>query len=106
MAKFELSLENLKELGDGKVQVAFGLELKRALMDCLNRPNEKKARKVTLDVSVTPVAQDGDCEGVNVAFDIKSTVPARKTQSYPLRITTQGQAWFQVETEEEAEETR
>lgn len=106
MPKLELNLENLKDLGDGKIQVAFGLELQRALKDCLNRPNEKKARKVTLEVSATPIAQEGECEGVNVAFDIKSTVPARRTQSYPLKITTAGQAWWMAESEEEAEQNR
>ena len=104
--RFELNLENLKELDGGKVQVAFGLELKKCLMDCLNRPNEKKSRKVSLECYVTPIAADRDCEGVTVAFDVRSSVPARKTEGYKLGITTQGQAYFVEETAEEAESSR
>ncbi len=49
---------------------------------------------------------ESQCEGVFVAFDVKSTIPPRKTEAYPLGITTQGQAWFASEEREEAEQSR
>lgn len=106
MPRVELTLENLKDLDSGKVQVAFGKELQRCLMDCLNRPNEKKPRKTTLELTVAPIAADGECEKVSIAFDVTSKIPARKTEAYSLGINTVGQAWFHAEEEEDAEQSR
>jgi hypothetical protein len=100
--RVELSLDNLTDLDDGKVQLMFAMELKRALLDCLNRPGEGKARKVSLICAVVPEADEaGNCEGVRVSFDVKSTLPARKTLQYPMGITKAGQAWFSKEEEED-----
>lgn len=99
--RVQLTLENLKELDSGKVQVAFAKELQRCLLDCINRPNDKKSRKTTLEVSVVPKALEGQCEGVFVAFDVSSKIPPRKTDAYPLGITTAGQAFFSVGSEKE-----
>lgn len=104
--RVELTLSNLKDLDQGKVPIMFGLELKKALQDCLNRPSLKKARKVTLELEITPVANEGECEKVLIGFDVKSRIPPRRTEAVPLGITHAGQAWFYNEEPEDLEATR
>lgn len=100
MERVELTLASLADLDDGKVVLMFGAELKRCLQDCLNRPTDGKARKVSLVCSVKPVADDdGDCRGVRMGFDVKSALPPRTTIEYPLDVTKAGQAVFNREAE-------
>ena len=101
MQKVELNLESLAELDSGKIQACFAAELKRAVADCVNRPSNKKNRTVNLLLTMTPKMNenDGSCEGIKVAFDVKSNVPARSTNAYDMGVTQAGQAWFTSDEE-------
>lgn len=104
MERMELTLEHLADLDEGKVQLMFAAELKRALLDCLNRPTEKKVRKVSLLVEIKPQCdQEGNCENVNIGFDVKASIPARRTKVYELGITNGGQAFFMVDADADVE---
>ncbi len=83
MAVRELRLEELESLDDGRVVAAFNQALKRAARDCEDRPGEEAVRKVTLQCEIKPLmSESGDLEDVEVSFQIKDTVPTRKTKKY------------------------
>lgn len=90
-----LSLDAFKVLDGGKVQASFADHLARAAKDCLDRPLDTKARKVTLQVDVVPrTDSDGACDQVNVQVQIKSTVPTHHTKVYPMALYRNGAIGF------------
>lgn len=100
----QLTLESLTKLDDGRVPVAFQRQMQRAITDCMDRPNDKKPRTVTLDVEITPVTTvDGgviECENVEIEFKIASKVPTLKSKTYSCRVNKNGQAAFSTESPE------
>jgi hypothetical protein len=87
MAMREFTLSNLQELDGGRVDVAFQLAMKRAIVDCEDRPGESKARVVTLKVEVTPVLdEDGLCEEVRTKMVVADKVPDRKSRVYSMGL--------------------
>jgi len=76
MSLMVLSLENLKELDFGKVAVMFNSALERAVRDCVDRPGDKKVRKVTFQLDLKPIVdQDAELECVEVKCQAKTSVP-------------------------------
>ena len=49
-----LKTKSLADVRDGKVAIVLDNELYKIFHDCLDRPELKKARSVTLKISVTP----------------------------------------------------
>lgn len=91
----ELNLENLLELDGGRVAAAFQLGLKRASLDCDDRPGESKARIVSLQCEITPiVGEDGYLEDVNVKFQVTDKVPTRKSRTYSMGFRKGGSLVF------------
>lgn len=107
MSFMEVNLQNLSELDDGRVAVAFMQELKRATADCIDRPGDKKPRIVTLEVRLEPVVdvESGQCEGANGEFQIKSRVPTRKSKTYSFGIKKTGQLYFSSESPDNVDQT-
>lgn len=105
MAIVQLTLDTLKDLDDGRVAVAFMHELKRAVLDCMDRPGDKNARTVSLEFKLTPVvADDGQCEGAEGEFAIKSKVPTRKSKTYSFRTTKAGQLSYSEHSPENVDQ--
>lgn len=101
----EFNLEALKEMADGKVAAAFNRILRDAVKDAMDRPGEKAARTVSLQLSITPViGQEGMCESVNVAAQISGKTP--KYHSAPVNCTakTTGQLLFNSMSEDHADQ--
>lgn len=73
----ELKFETIEDIDHGSVALAINQALRAAFNDCADRPELKKARKVGLEISVTPVMDHGSFSYANVKLDIKSTVPNR-----------------------------
>jgi len=97
MGFVELSLTSLEELDDGRVSKAFQHELKRAVQDCIDRPGDKKPRKVVLELELVPVVntENGllECEGADGEFTIKSKVPTRRSKKYGFRANKNVERW-------------
>jgi hypothetical protein len=92
MALKKMTLESIKDLDDGRVIAAFEMELKRAVLDCMDRSGDKNSRTVNMEFKLTPVCgEDGQCEGVTGEFHIKSKVPVRKTKTYSFDVNRAGQ---------------
>lgn len=93
--RMQLSLDTLKDFDAGKGAVAFEKCLARVVLDCLDRPGDKTARKVTMTVEVVPIMQqDGDVIDADVRFVVKSSVPAWTTAGRPLAVDRQGRLIF------------
>jgi hypothetical protein len=105
MPLLNLSLESINDLDDGRVSVAFTQELKRAVLDCMDRPGDKTARTIALEVKIMPVAaDDGSCEGANGEFQIKAKLPTRKSKTYSFKTNTKGHLMFSSTSPESADQ--
>jgi hypothetical protein len=106
MAMQYLSLETLPRVDSGKVSAALELHLKRAAMDCKDRPNETKARSVLMQIDIIPVTDDkGVCDEVSAQFHFKSTVPSHKTKSISLALKANGSLRFSEENPDDYSQT-
>ena len=96
MAVHALTLAALMEdLDGGRIHEAFAQELKRVVMDCDDRPGDKKPRKVLLQLDIAPIIDEhGNLDSVAGAFQIKSTVPQRKSKVYSFGVRQGGQLVF------------
>lgn len=91
LEKFQLSA--LSVMDGGRVEVAFAQALQRVIGDCEDRPGEKSARTVTLQLAVVPVLDaSGVCDDAKVQIVITDSVPKRKTRIYDMAMkkTKQG----------------
>lgn len=106
LEKFQLSA--LAEMDGGRIDVAFGQALARVVADCEDRPGEKKARTVTLQLEVIPVLDEsGVCDDVKVQMFITDGIPKRKTRVYDMAMkkTSRGpQLMFRPDSLDEVEQ--
>lgn len=106
MPMVELSLSSMQELDDGRVAAAFIAELKRVVLDCIDRPGDSSARKVQLLFTLTPViADDGTCESAFGEFKIKSAVPDRKTKGYSFNVNKKGHLIYSSTSPDNVDQT-
>lgn len=83
MAVYEFKFETLHRLDDGRVCEAFNQAIRRAVLDCEDRPAETKTRKVVLQCELKPVCDDrGELTDVAFLFQVKDSVPTRKSKVY------------------------
>lgn len=91
----EFSLENLSEIDGGKAALAFQEHVRRATLDCMDRPGDVKKRTVTFKVEITPLMQDdGDCTEVVMRLHAASSVPPHQTRLLSLGIRRNGSLVF------------
>lgn len=77
MALQTFQFEKLDQIDEGSVVKGVNQALKSAFLDCEDRPELKKPRKINLEIAVTPVMDKGEFKYAKVAMTIKSTVPAK-----------------------------
>ena len=91
----KFSLETLNLLDGGKASLAFEHHVQRAALDCDNRPGDKAARKVTLEVTLKPVTdQNGNLADVQVQIKASSSVPKHQTKLYSMAAGRNGRLLF------------
>ena len=84
MAYRTVNLDNLNDI-DPKIQAAFAMHMRRAVQDCLDRPGEKKARLIKMDVQITPILDDdGGCSKVHANFKMRGKIPEHSTRDFEL----------------------
>jgi hypothetical protein len=89
------SLESLKNLDMGKASEAFQHHVRRAALDCLDRPLDGKPRKVVLEIAMVPdPEQDGACDKVKLQIRASSALPKHQTKVYSLGARVNGQLVF------------
>jgi hypothetical protein len=98
MALHFFGLGKLRVLDGGRVEEAFAQAVKRCVADCEDRPAEENARKVNLQVEFIPVMDsEGHCEGVSAAFQVKDTIPTRKSRIYSFGVKAGQRLFFSDE---------
>ena len=110
MSLVQLNLETIKQFDEGRVWVAFGQDLKRAVLDCIDRPTDKRVRTVTVEVELVPIANDGGggcmiANDADVKMKCKLKLPHRQTISRPMRMNRSGQLIFSDLTPENPDQT-
>jgi len=84
----ELTLSTIKDL-DPRIETVVSQDIKRAIRDCKERPEEGKPRKVMLQIKITPVFEDGMCDDVNFQFFVDGKNPVRRTRLYRCGVKKQ-----------------
>lgn len=87
----KLSTATLSKLDGGRIDGGFTKAIERAMADCDNRPGLDKARKVTMEFSITPCAgEKGLLETCNVSCKITETLPPRESKTYNMSARPDG----------------
>lgn len=70
--------------------------MRRALLDCQDRPSDDKARRITLTLDLSPVLDEKtlDCTEVHAKFHVASTVPKHRTKTYSFGLRRNGSLVF------------
>jgi len=97
----QLTIQNFEHLDGGKAALSFNAHIQRVAMDCMDRPGDPRARKVTLSVDLTPVlGEDGSADEVKMKFHVKSSVPDHKSKVYSLGMRMNGVLIFNEDSPE------
>jgi len=93
-----LTLETIKDLDSGIAMETFSIAVQRAVKDCLDRPGDKRARKVMLSLNITPKAvvtnNTIDCEGARGIFQCKVKIPDWETREVDFGVQQDGNLIF------------
>lgn len=91
-----LDFAHLQDIDDGKVDALLRAHLQRAAQDCQSRPGDKSKRKVTLEFTVIPIADEtGDAFQAYVQIEVKSKVPVHRTRAFEMRLGRNGFSYNQ-----------
>jgi hypothetical protein len=89
-----LTLDTLRQC-DPKIPEAFDALLRRATMDCFDRPADDKPRKVKLELALVPrLEPDGTCAEVEYQFFFAAAIPAHRTKVYSGSLRPNGTVLF------------
>lgn len=102
----EFTLENLEHLDFGKAAMAFNHQIRRVANDCLDRPADATARKVSMEVVVKPALNDdGTCDRVKLQIQVTSKIPSHRTRVYDLGLRKNGILAFAEDSPENFDQT-
>ena len=98
----KLTIKTLPNVDFGKAALAFQRHLERAVQDCDDRPGVKKARKVSIQLSITPVPEvDGNtinCYAAKGVLTVTSKIPNHETQEIDFGVRANGDLVFNPES--------
>lgn len=86
MSEEKFCMAALATLDGGRCRAAFDDHIRRCVEDMVDRPGDKRSRKVTLVIEMKPVQDEdgGGLDEVVVAWDAKDTVPTRRSKVYNM----------------------
>jgi hypothetical protein len=94
----KLTVDSLARIDFGSVAEAFKTHIERLVRDCMDRPGVKAARKVSLELKLTPISEVRgntiDCDGAKGVFRIKSCIPDHETQAVDFGVRGDGSLVF------------
>lgn len=88
----ELDFTNLARLDEGRIDKLLRYHLQRIAMDCVARPGDNTARKVTLEFVAKPVIDPdtGECMESRLEIECKSKMPTHRSKPYSMLVSNQG----------------
>ena len=109
MGLMRLSLESIKEVQGGVALEMFQDALHHAVKDCIDRPGDKRARKVTMQMNITPVAVTNgntiDCEGAKGVFQCRAKMPDRESAEIDFGVQNSGDLIFNPDSPRDHRQT-
>ncbi len=101
-----LNLQSMAELSHGSVGVAVDKLIRQAIRDCIDRPGDNRARKLTVQIEFTPTARvDGQsvtCEGAKAIAKARLKTPDYETGVLDLMVRENGSCVFAPASPENA----
>ena len=98
MSLLRLNLESIKELDGGATMQTFQDAVQRAVKDCIDRPGDKRARKVVLQLALTPVPNISgnviDCDGAKGVFQCRVKIPDWEMREVDFGVQNSGDLIF------------
>lgn len=95
MGLLKFDVKNWHELDNGRLAKAVEREIRRVVADCKDRSGLDSVRKVGLELSFIPFADEtGDIVSVNLDFKVKSVVPPTAREGLSLGVQKDGQLTF------------
>jgi hypothetical protein len=105
MAMMGFDAKALAVIDGGRIAEAINQELRKAALDCDDRPGDKRARKVTLQLEIVPKVDDrGNCDSVDVTAQVKAIHPSRKSQKFDMSLRKNGVLAFNEESLDNADQ--
>lgn len=88
----DLTFESLHDLDNGRIAALLKRHLANVAQDCMNRPSDEAARKVTLDFvfKATMDPDSRECERVWCEVECKSKVPVYRSKPIEMRVHRTG----------------
>lgn len=91
-------LDTMKALDGGITPEIFQDAVRRAVKDCIERPGDKRARIVILQMKIVPVplitGNTIDCDGAKGTFQCKTKIPDWETREVDFGVQNSGDLLF------------
>jgi hypothetical protein len=88
-------------MDNGKIDKLLTQGLKQVIQDCVDRPTDKKPRKVTLQLDFVPIPDDlGTCDEVSMSVQSKVTVPVKRTKTYSVGAKPSGEGFLNLASDD------
>lgn len=90
---YKLQAASMANLDRGSLAVAIEKALQQAALDCIDRPTDDRARKVTVSIELKPKAEyDDDSRAIEIVgvegkYKVKCAVPDRESKGTDLLET-------------------
>jgi hypothetical protein len=99
MGMLAFDAKSIASIDGGRIGVAINQELRKAALDCDDRPADKRPRKVTLQLELVPVVDEaGNCDSVDVSAQVKAVHPSRKSRKFDMSLRKNGVLAFNEES--------
>jgi len=94
----KLEASTLHNLDRGVVAAGLDRAILQAARDCLDRPGDKRPRKITLQLNLKPIAHTDNnsitCEGATGSAVIRTRLPDYESQSLDFGVKQNGSLIF------------
>jgi hypothetical protein len=85
---------SLAEVDGGRFAVALEQLVALAAGDCDDRPDDKKVRKVTIEIAMRPVYINQELRDIKVQFKSKCSVPQKQSSEISFGVRPGGALFF------------
>lgn len=86
MAATKLTAESLGIVGSGVLQDLLNHAIERVAADVEDRGSDEKSRSITLEIEFAPRVNMGKVYAVGVDFQVKTKMPAHRTNQYIMEV--------------------
>lgn len=95
MGLLKLNVKNLVEFDQGRLAAAIELALKQCVADCQDRPGLDSARKVKIELKLTPeIDHTGELIAIDAHYSVAPILPPRSKGGCGLGVQKNGDLVF------------